>query len=164
MNSASHKTDLFAREPCLPEVILQALKIQARLNMQGEVRPLERIFGDLLKPDINKGNLLNYALVPLHPGIGLSFQLELMLVENREFLLTLNEHFALFWKNLTFSFDPKIIIFYQLLLLAISSLAAALVLNKIALRHQSFRTGLGWRKRWPVFLLAGIFSWLSIAG
>ncbi|MCF8039021.1 MAG: sigma 54-interacting transcriptional regulator, partial [Desulfohalobiaceae bacterium] len=124
----------------------------------------KRIFGDLIKPDINKGNLLNYALVPLLLGIELSFQLELMLVKNREFLLTLNEHFALIWKSLTFSFDPKIIIFYQLLLLAISSLAAALVLNKIALRHQSFRTGLSWRKRWPIFMLAAIFAWLSIAG
>ena len=124
----------------------------------------KRIFGKLLKPDIKKGNLLNYALVPLLLAIELSVQIEFLLLKNFDFLALLGFEYGATWKSLTLSFDPGIIVVYQFLLLAIGALASACLLNAIVKQHQLSQTGLSWKSRWPVVFLAGLFAWLYIAG
>ena len=115
-----------------------------------------RLFGTLVKDDIKKSQLLNYALVPLLLAYELGFHMEMFLKQGGLILPELGTMLGLSLEDPTFFVSPEAISTLQVLLILGGFAWSAALVNQIAKRHQYSGQGLTLLQRWPVKALTSV--------
>ncbi len=124
-----------------------------------------RMFGTLVKADLQKDQLLNYALVPLLFAYETGYHLELLLSRGGRVLSELGSFLGLDLCDPAFSFSPAAVQLLQVVSIAAGCSWTSTLVNRIAKRHQASGQGLSLGRRWPVLVLAGLsLSLLLLAG
>jgi hypothetical protein len=121
-------------------------------------------FASLQSTDAAKGELFNYALIPLIFAYELGYQLEAMLTRSGSLLPAIGHQLGLDWSHLAFALSRGGILFWQTLLLAAGLVFASTVLNNLVRYHGPDETGSRWRRRMPFLILTGYYFWSCFAG
>jgi len=111
------------------------------------------MFGPLVKFDLKKSWLLNYALVPLLFSYELGFHLEVLLTRGGRVMPEARHFFGLAEMEPTFVFSRGAVKGLQALLIFGGGCWAAFMASQIAERHQASGQGLTILQRWPVMVL-----------
>jgi NAD-dependent dihydropyrimidine dehydrogenase PreA subunit len=109
-----------------------------------------QMFGPLIKSDLKKGWLLNYALVPMLFAYELGYHLKALLIEAGWILPELGTLLDVNWDNPAFFFSRGMVDVIQTLLMVIGFAWAALLINQIARHHHASGKGLSKRGLWPM--------------
>jgi len=120
-------------------------------------------FASLQSTDAAKGELFNYALIPLIFAYELGYQLEAMLTRSGSLLPAIGHKIGLDWSHLAFGLSRGEILFWQTLLITAGFVFACTVLNNLIHYHGPGEASRRWLRRMPLFILAGSYLWSCFA-
>lgn len=116
----------------------------------------DQMLGPLVKADLKKGWLLNYALVPLLFAYELGFHMEILLTRGGGILTDLKALIGLEGAEPTFFFSRGAVESLQILCILAGGAWTAALVNQIAESHQSSGQGLSIAQQWPVLVLTAL--------
>jgi len=114
------------------------------------------MFGPLVKADLKKGWLLNYALVPMLFGYELGYHLKVFLLRGGWIPPEVGGLLGLEWGTPAFFFSHGTVVAVQALFILAGSMWSTALVNKIAEHHHASGKGLTRTQRWPVAALSAV--------